>query len=361
MNEMSTPKTSAQLAAEELKRKFFVGRDSYFATDDEIADIISKHFPQPLPVIGECEFCEPDGLGNHAPRCPVQLESEIENLRADLLGMLDKTIVGVTQQKATDEINRLTTELATEQKAFVTERELTKQLATELATERTARELIEDASRKMSFENATLHLRVVAAEARISELESENQNHAEHVLLERGLRQAAEAARELAEKERDSSRNFADSLMSNLDQIRIATEWLDDGFGPNTATALALKAARELKRIKELRGTHDCDCEICSRTSKVCPATTSSYALALMEAEARASVAESKSGDVAKLRDALEFYANPNDWEQGIASGNIAGAKDGEPFMAFSNGEDHPWSIAQAALASVPAEKGQKE
>jgi predicted nuclease with TOPRIM domain len=29
----------------------------------------------------QCEFCEIDGQGNHAPRCPVHLESEIERLQ----------------------------------------------------------------------------------------------------------------------------------------------------------------------------------------------------------------------------------------------------------------------------------------
>jgi hypothetical protein len=40
--------------------------------------------PQPLPVSGEgeCEFCEPDGQGNHAPRCPVQLERELATEQA---------------------------------------------------------------------------------------------------------------------------------------------------------------------------------------------------------------------------------------------------------------------------------------
>jgi len=37
-----------------------------------------------IPEAMECEFCEIDGLGNHAPRCPVQLEKEIANLRAKL-------------------------------------------------------------------------------------------------------------------------------------------------------------------------------------------------------------------------------------------------------------------------------------
>jgi chromosome segregation ATPase len=31
-----------------------------------------------------CEFCEIDGQGNHAPRCPVTLEAEIEHLDAEI-------------------------------------------------------------------------------------------------------------------------------------------------------------------------------------------------------------------------------------------------------------------------------------
>lgn len=73
------------------------------------------------------------------------------------------------------------------------------------------------------------------------------------------------------------------------------------------------------------------------------------------EVEAKAAaIIRANSPDVGKLREALEFYANPLDWEQGIASGRFCGAEDGEPFMAFSKGEDHPWSVAKSALASVP-------
>ena len=34
-----------------------------------------------------CEFCEIDGFGNHAPRCPVFLEGEIERLQAEIAHM----------------------------------------------------------------------------------------------------------------------------------------------------------------------------------------------------------------------------------------------------------------------------------
>ncbi len=35
-------------------------------------------------IFPECEFCEVDGHGNHAPRCPVYLEAKIETLELAL-------------------------------------------------------------------------------------------------------------------------------------------------------------------------------------------------------------------------------------------------------------------------------------
>lgn len=48
---------------------------------------------------------------------------------------------------------------------------------------------------------------------------------------------------------------------------------------------------------------------------------------------------------------ALEFYANSKDWAQFISSeGGLFDEQDGDPVMAFRNGDDCPWETARAAL-----------
>jgi hypothetical protein len=38
-----------------------------------------------------CEFCEPDGLGNHAPRCPVELERKLSDREEWIARLLRST------------------------------------------------------------------------------------------------------------------------------------------------------------------------------------------------------------------------------------------------------------------------------
>lgn len=75
-------------------------------------------------------------------------------------------------------------------------------------------------------------------------------------ILERELTQLraraerAEGELRQAIEERDSADSFSSRLMGNLDAIRIATEYLDDGKGPNTVTDLAIKAAQLVKQLR---------------------------------------------------------------------------------------------------------------
>jgi hypothetical protein len=47
-----------------------------------------------------------------------------------------------------------------------------------------------------------------------------------------------------------------------------------------------VEAKRKLSDIKAVRGKHDCGCEICSSVSALCPASSSSYALEIIELRA---------------------------------------------------------------------------
>lgn len=47
-----------------------------------------------------CEFCEIDGYGNHAPRCPVFLEAEIAELRQWKLEAADEIVKHVKENAA---------------------------------------------------------------------------------------------------------------------------------------------------------------------------------------------------------------------------------------------------------------------
>lgn len=57
-----------------------------------------------------CQFCEFDGSRTHAPRCPVQLESEIEGLVAALRD--------IAKQQVSQEMNFTTRHLADFQDAY---------------------------------------------------------------------------------------------------------------------------------------------------------------------------------------------------------------------------------------------------
>lgn len=62
------------------------------STDDNQngAELLMRHLlatgqattKSPIEAIAQCEFCEIDGLGNHAPRCPVSLERELSATRS---------------------------------------------------------------------------------------------------------------------------------------------------------------------------------------------------------------------------------------------------------------------------------------
>lgn len=63
-------------------------------------------------------------------------------------------------------------------------------------------------------------------------------------------------------------------------------------------------------------------------------------------------VADSLQAKVEQLRRALEFYADKPAWHLCEATTDIGrNIQEGDPFMGFEKGEDHPWSIAQHALS----------
>jgi hypothetical protein len=57
---------------------------------------------------------------------------------------------------------------------------------------------------------------------------------------------------------------------------------------------------------------------------------------------------------VERLTKALEFYADEKDWQGFVATNDcyLSGehVQEGETFMAFGKGEDHPWTVARDAL-----------
>jgi hypothetical protein len=58
------------------------------------------------------------------------------------------------------------------------------------------------------------------------------------------------------------------------------------------------------------------------------------------------------------LMEALKFYADKSKWHQfTVMSGDIGGAREGDFAMAFDDGEDMPWSIAERALLNQKAEQ----
>lgn len=56
-----------------------------------------------------------------------------------------------------------------------------------------------------------------------------------------------------------------------------------------------------------------------------------------------------------KVREALEHYSKPTNWEQFISDGNIFEEIEGDPLMAFNDGEDSLWSEAKTVIELLDA------
>lgn len=90
-----------------------------------------------------------------------------------------------------------------------------------------------------------------------------------------------------------------------IDEKERSGRWHDEAQAEkmaNMALEQKLEAANEKLRLIGIeRGTHDCGCEACSTISLVCPASASSYAMAIVELREQLAKEKQSSADSSQI------------------------------------------------------------